>query len=168
MQAGAHFLLGFRSLHHPLALPVWVGIAIGWAVAGAALWKGGWSERLVAIGFLAAWLVTPVLRRGGWEGPAWTGLAVDGLFLALLVFVALRTRRWWPLFATAFELLSVLSHIARLVDPGVRAWAYATADAIWTYFLLTALALGTYNRWRDRRQLAANVAVMVEPGATRR
>jgi hypothetical protein len=161
--------LWIAALHHFLALPVWIGIVIGWAVAGAALWKGGWSERVVAMGFLVAWLTTPVLRRGGWEGPAWTGLAVDGLFLALLLFVALRSRRWWPLFAAAFELLSVLTHVARLIDPGVRAWAYATADAIWTYCLLTSLGIGTYNRWRERRQPAAKAApAMAGPGATRR
>lgn len=137
-------------------MPAWIGIGIGWAVAGAALWKGGWSERLTAVGFLVAWLLTPLLRRQGWEGPAWTGLAIDSVFLALLLFVSIRTRRYWPLFAAAFELLSVLSHIARLIDPGVRAWAYATADAIWTYLLLTALAIGTYNRWRDRQPALAN------------
>lgn len=154
-------------LHHYPALPTWVGIAIGWSVAGFALWKGGWSERSVAIGFLAAWLISPLVRLGGWNGPAWTGLTVDGGLLALLLFVALRTRRYWPLFAAAFELLSVLTHIARLVDPGVRAWAYATADAIWTYLLLAVLAVGTLNRWRARRQVAT-AAVTAAPGATRR
>ena len=154
-------------LHHYPALPIWVGIVIGWTVAASALWKGGWSERLVAIGFLAAWLISPLVRLGGWNGPAWTGLTVDAAFLALLLFVALRSGRYWPLFAAAFELLSVLSHIARLVDPGVRAWAYATADAIWTYLLLASLAVGTVNCWRERRQLDAGAAIP-DPGATRR
>lgn len=151
MQAGALLFLRTPPLHHYPAIPAWIGIVIGWTVAAAALWKGGWSERLAAAGFLAAWLVTPLLRRGGWEGPAWTGFGVDAAFLALLLFVAMRSRRYWPLFAAAFELLSVLTHVARLIDPGVRAWAYATADAIWTYLLLTALSVGTFNRWRERR-----------------
>jgi len=155
-------------LHPYPAIPAWLGIAVGWTVAAFALWKGGRAERLVAAGFLVAWLASPILRRGGWEGPAWTGLAVDGLFLALLLWVALRSRRYWPLFAAGFELLSVATHLARLIDPGVRAWAYATADAIWTYLLLAALSFGVYRRWREPAQpIAAAETATVEPGATR-
>ncbi|HSV02293.1 MAG TPA: hypothetical protein VLI41_03725 [Phenylobacterium sp.] len=163
------FLFGGRRLHPYPAIPAWLGIAVGWTVAALALWKGGRAERLAALGFLVAWLASPLLRHGGWEGPAWTGLLVDGLFLALLLWIALSSGRYWPLFAAAFELLSVFTHLARLIDPGVRAWAYATADAIWTYLLLAALCAGVVSRWRKAAQpIAAADAATVEPGVTRR
>jgi hypothetical protein len=150
-------------------LPVWPGIAFGWAVALAAFWKGGWSERTAAGAFILAWLATPLLRDRSWIGTQWGGFAIDIVFLAVLVGVALRSRRYWPLFAAAFQLLAVLTHLARIIDPHVHVWAYITAGVIWTYLTLFAIALGAYNRWRERSQPAAKAApVMAEPGATRR
>jgi bacteriorhodopsin len=123
----------------------------------------------VAAGFVLGWIATPLLRNPRWEAPQWAGLVIDALFLILLVTVALRSQRYWPLFAAAFQLLAVLTHFARMIDPGVRAWAYYTAGIIWTYVTLAALAVGAYNRWRERSQPAAKAApVMAEPGATRR
>jgi hypothetical protein len=153
---------------HALALPAWIGITIGWSVAGTALWKGGWSERVAAVGFVLAWLATPLTRDHRWVGPQWSGFAIDVLFLAVLLVIALRTRRYWPLFAAAFQLLAVFTHLARIIDPAVGGWAYITAGVIWTYLTLFAIAYGTYNRWRERRQLAASGLAMAEPGATRR
>lgn len=142
---------------------------IGWAVAAAAVWFGGRAERAVAAGFVVAWIATPVVRDPHWDAPQWAGIAIDVLFFVFLSAVALRTRRYWPLFAAAFQLLAVLTHVARIIDPGVRAWAYYTAGIIWTYMTLLALAIGTYNRWRERGQPAANAApAMADPGATRR
>lgn len=169
MQAGGPFSFGSEPLHNYPALPSWVGTTIGWTVVLAALWKGGRSERVAIAGFVFAWLATPLLRSPEIEAPPWSNLAVDTIFLAILVWLALRSRRWWPLVAAALELLSVFTHIARLIDPGVRTWAYFTADIIWTYLLLGTIAVGTLNHWRARRQLAAIGAPAIEdPGATRR
>jgi hypothetical protein len=138
-------------------------------VAAAAFWKGGWSERLVAAGFVTAWLATPILRDRHWVGTQWAGFVIDILFLAVILVVAFRSRRYWPLFAAGFQLLAVLTHTARMIDPGVRAWAYITAGVIWTYLTLFALAVGTYSRWREGRQPAAKAApAMADPGVTLR
>jgi hypothetical protein len=137
-------------------------------VVGAAFWKGGPSERIAAAGFLVAWFATPLLVGTRHGAPPWISFAIDTLFFLLLLGLALRSGRWWPLAAAAFELLSVLTHVARLIDPGVYKWAYLTADIFWTYLLLATIALGTFNRWHERRQLAMYGAAIAEPGATRR
>ena len=131
-------------------IPAWIGIAVGWAIAGAALWKGGRSERIVAAAFLIAWLATAVTRDRHFVGPQWSGFVIDGAFLVVLLGVALRSVRYWPLFAAGFQLLAVLTHAARVIDPTVGGWAYITAGVIWTYFTLFALAAGTWGAWRDR------------------
>ncbi|WP_374469367.1 hypothetical protein [Phenylobacterium sp.] len=74
---------------------------------------------------------------------------MDVSLLVVVVVVAMRSSRYWPIFAAAFQLLAVITHAAHLLDPGVGDWAYVTAGVIWTYLLLLALALGTWNRWRE-------------------
>jgi hypothetical protein len=149
-----------------LALPPWIGLAIGWTVSLAALWTGGRSERAVALGFLASWFTTALTKDRAWSGLQWGGFVGDALFLALLLCVALRSRKYWPLFAAAFQLLAVVTHAALLIDNKVGAWAYITAGVIWTYLLLFALAFGTWGSWRERQ--LAKVGLATEPGAMRR
>ena len=80
-----------------------------------------------------------------------------------------RTHLWGP--SRWQQLQQVLARITvYLVDDAlIDAWAYITAGVIWSYSVLTALLVGTINRWRERRQPAANAAPATDdPGATRR
>jgi hypothetical protein len=131
-------------------IPPWIGIAIGWAVCGSALWKGGWSERLVAAGFLANWIAVAVLKDHRFGGPQWAAFAIDTAYLGLIVFVAMKSGRYWPLFAAAFQLLAVVTHAASTIDRQLGGWAYITASVIWTYLLLGTLAIGTWNCARQQ------------------
>jgi hypothetical protein len=132
-------------------IPPWIGIAIGWLVCGSALWKGGWSERLVAGGFLLSWFADAILKDHHFAGPQWAALVSDSAFLLLIVFVAMRSRQYWPLFAAAFQLLEVVTHMASAMDRHLSAWAYITANVIWTYLILWAIAFGTFNAWKRSR-----------------
>jgi hypothetical protein len=76
------------------------------------------------------------------------------VFFLVLLVVSLRTERFWPLVACGFQLLAVLTHAAKLIDKGVAQWAYITAGVIWTYLVLLAMGIGTWNVWRERRALA--------------
>lgn len=38
-----------------------------------------------------------------------------------------------------------MTHVAKMVDPGLAQRAYITAGVIWTYLLEAALAVGTWN-----------------------
>jgi hypothetical protein len=138
-----------------LALPAWVGIVIGWLVSGAALWKGGWSERAVAAGFIWTWIGTALTRDRTWANLQVGPLFMDVSLLVVVIVVAMRSSRYWPLFAAGFQLLAVITHAAHLLDPNVGAWAYVTAGVIWTYLLLLALAFGTWSRWREPQPAAS-------------
>ena len=157
-------------LAHNYALPPWVGLAITVIVCGGAFWKGGREEQLAAVGLMLSTLTTVFLSDRRWVGLQWSAFAADTCLLLLLGWIALRTPRWWPLPATAFQLLCVAIHVARLIDPGVRAWAYATGQVILSQWVFFAVGVGTINTWRaSRRQLAANTPTPVaEPGATLR
>lgn len=147
---------------------MWLGLALMALICGAAFWQGGRWERLAAAGFVLGVLTSVAVKDRHWIGVQWAMLAVDVGYLGLLVVIAFASDRFWPIAASGFQLLGVVTHAARLIDPHVGAWAYITAGVIWTWLIMGALALGTYNYWRDRRQLAASGLAMAEPGATRR
>jgi len=150
-------------LNH-LQIPPWLWLAVVVAVFAIAWWRGGRDARTAAGALLAASLLTRLAYA--YEGQMGWGVAlVDAGLLAVLVWVALRSPRWWPLFAAGFHLLAVVTHLAKLVDSQVSAWAYVTAGVIWGYLL--ALSIG-FGAWRERAQSAIDADPMDTPGATRR
>jgi hypothetical protein len=154
---------------HTYGLPPWFGLALTTVVCGAAFWKGGREEQAAAGALLLCWVGTLILRDPRWQGTQWGALVIDCVFLAVLTGIALTTARFWPLFAAAFQLLAVVTHGARMVDPSFSAWAYATANIVWTQLVLIAMAAGVWNTWSAGRQpTIADDDPITDPGATRR
>lgn len=121
------------------------------SVCLAALWVGGRNERIVSAAQLLNVAVYRLFAMSSWSEPEYLVLAADIGFLLVLAALAMRATRWWLLWATAFQLLIVVIHLAMIADPSVRARSYATGTIIWAYLVLTALAVGTWQTWRDRR-----------------
>ncbi len=122
----------------------------------------------MAFALLLGGAVTYLLRDPRWSGTQWTGFIVDVGFLGLMIVISLRTAKYWPICLAAFQLLGVVTHTARMLDPTLGAWAYATAGVIFTQLVLVALAVGTWNAWRDRAYPASNDDPTTDPGATLR
>lgn len=132
-------------------LPPAVGLTILFCISIAAILRGGPEERITVAGLLANITVTVLLRAPTGHHFQGVGFTADVLLLVLLLGVALRSAKFWPLAAAAFQLLAVITHVAMLVAPNVDRWAYLTAIVIWTYALLIALGVGVWNRWRSAR-----------------
>jgi hypothetical protein len=144
---------------------VWAATLV--VVVALAFIRGGRSERWAASALAAGWLTTLVVYRYRIGGTEWGVLAVDIALLAALLWIALRSPRYWPLFAAGFHLLAVVTHLARTVDIHVNHWAYITAEIIWGYLLAFAIGYGAWTY--PRAQPAANAApAITDPGATRR
>ena len=73
-------------------------------------------------------------------------LIIDLAMLAGLVALALLSDRYWPLWATGFHLVGVVTHIAVIADKAVAPLAYAHVLGLWSYLTLLSLALGTAAR----------------------
>lgn len=114
------------------------------ALIAVALWRGGRQERLAANGLVVGWLLSKLLYRYQGGQTEWGILAVDVGLFALLVWIALRSARHWPLFAAGFQLLGVITHLAISVDTRVHGWAYITASIIWSYLLAFAIGYGAW------------------------
>jgi hypothetical protein len=134
-------------------------------VCGLALWRGRDDERLAAAATLANWSITLLVSRPLSGETQWPVLAVDAVLLVLMVWLALRSNRYWPLFSAAFALLIVVTHITHALDTGVSVWAYLTATLIWSYFILFTIG---YGAWTAPYERAADVTADATPGATLR
>lgn len=147
-------------------LPIWVWPAALSVVCALAVWRGRDDERLAAAAVLANWALSMVVFRARSEETQWAVLVVDAGLFAVLLWIAMRSPRFWPLFAAGFELLALLTHGAHALDAGVSGWAYLTATRIWSYLILVAIGYGAWTA--PRRYAEIGEAPSTVPGATRR
>lgn len=132
-------------------------------VCAVAAWRGRDDERLAAGGYLANWALTLVVFKDRSVDTQWGVLVVDLALLVLYLWLAMRSRRYWPLLATGFHLLAVITHVARAMDPAVGGWAYLTAELIWSYMVIGTIG---YGAWTAPRWYQANAPA--EAGVARR
>lgn len=148
-----------------ISLFSWIWIGAVTLVCGGAIWRGGFSERLAGGAIYAGWLASVLLADPDLTGAQWAILVVDALLLAVLIALALRSDRYWPMAAAGFHFLTIVTHGARVIDPTFDLWVYITAEIVWGYLMLSALAFGVWARWRERR---AAQALMAEASPTLR
>lgn len=134
-----------------LVLPPWIGTLYGVLAIAAALWKGDGELRATAVVMALNLIISPMLVDHSWPPVQWGEFAIDGAVFVFFLALALRSARYWPLAACGFQLLLVLTHLAKLVDPNVQQWAYLSALIVWCYLVMTAFAVGTWNSWRASR-----------------
>lgn len=129
-------------------MPHTLAEAAGWAVyfivCGLALGLGETAERLVAAALLADLPLTLLLEaRRHLYDPQYRLLALDILLFLFLAVVAARSNKRWTLFAAAYALLDVLTHLGKIIDTTLLGWGYETTLVLWGYAELAALLVGT-------------------------
>lgn len=129
-----------------------IGAAIGVLVVALAFLKGDEPERVgggvYAIGALASLLLQDDTRL---YGPQWGLMSVDVILLAAYAAVAWKSRRSWPVWASAFQALIVMIHVMTVVDIRPPLVAFYAVINLATYGILLVLVLGVAQAWRDRR-----------------
>ncbi|AMO72529.1 hypothetical protein AZE99_12320 [Sphingorhabdus sp. M41] len=68
---------------------------------------------------------------------------IDIVGLLALIYLTLKSDRFWPMWASAFQLLAVTIHTAMMVAPQITPWAFGTGAVFWAYPMLLALAIGS-------------------------
>jgi uncharacterized membrane-anchored protein len=120
------------------------------AVCGYAAWRGGQPERFVAIMFLIAFPLGAFLNaKFRSQGIQIGSFSVDVAMLILLLAIALKANRYWPMGMVAMQLLEVVGHLLKLADPRMMPLLYWISSVMWAYPMLILLALGTL-RHRNR------------------
>jgi hypothetical protein len=131
-----------------------VGAAIGVLVVAFAFLKGDEPERVGGAVYGLGALASLLLQDDtGLYGPQWGLMAVDVVMLAAWAALAWKSRRSWPVWASALQSLIVMTHILTLVDVRPPIVAFYAVINLANYGVLLALALGAAQAWRDRRAL---------------
>jgi hypothetical protein len=134
-------------------LPHWI---IFWivllATCGYALWRGRKYERLAAIIFIAATVVSVAARsplQGRYAEIEASDLIVDTVVLIAVVAIALASDRFWPLWAAGLQLVDSMSHMLKAIDADLVPAVYGAAERFWSYPILLVLFIGA---WRQHRR----------------
>jgi hypothetical protein len=114
-------------------------------------WRwGGRDERLTALAFTIATIASGFSNQNHYGHVEFGVLAIDFLLLAGLLLLALKSDRFWPIWATAFQLVGTSVHIASMTETGEFAWAYAVGLIFWSYAVMASLMAGTWLEARFR------------------
>lgn len=115
-----------------------------------AFWNGGVTEKQGA-GIMVAGSVLTALAGTGWRGVNFGVLLVDLAVLIALVVLMLRTDKYWLIWITAFHVIGVLTHVAKLIDPVILPKAYSIGQGFWAYPMLIALVMGVGEERRRKK-----------------
>jgi hypothetical protein len=122
-------------------------------VAAYAMFRGRTDERAAAlicvVATIASVLVNSSLTRR-FTGVETGVLIVDVLALAAFTAIALRTRRFWPLWVAGFQLTSTFAHALKAIHFSLVPQVYAAAERFWVYPIFLAIVVGT---WRTQQRL---------------
>ena len=105
--------------------------------------RGGRTERAIATCLLTLSSGVTLLSVPGWRSLQFIPTLLDLCFLSCVFYAALRSDRWWPMAATAFQLIALLVRVAPVIDPSTRELAAYIGMSGWDYLTLAALVVGT-------------------------
>lgn len=104
---------------------------------------GGRDGRWFTIAFLGCVLLTiPAQLAGSWHATQIWLMLVDVLLLGCLIWLMMRSNRYWPIWATASQLMTVLTHVVTMMLPGFSERIYAGLSTVWVIPLLLFTIIG--------------------------
>lgn len=128
----------------------WASLAALLIAAGVALWRGGWPERLGGGAMILAWFATGLFYNNLQRfGPQTAVILVDLALMLVLLFIALRSDRWWPMWACGFHGLTLILVLASLADHKLSNRAgYIAGGGVFSYLVMASLFCGALPRRR--------------------
>jgi len=118
---------------------------------GYALWRGRKYERIAALVFVSATVISilghsPHDRYVAVEA---TDLIVDTFVLVAVVAIALASDRFWPLWIAGLQLVDSTSHLLKAIHADLLPQVYGAAERFWSYPILLILLVGA---WRQHQR----------------
>jgi len=131
----------------------------------ALAWLGGGHTERAGVALLLSGYIATFMVQGLWLGELmWAVALVDLIVLVVLVHLALRRDRWWPLVAVAFQSLIMLIYVVTILIPELSPRTGIVASWALNIIVLYCLLAGVLERilagetpvsasavWRRRR-----------------
>lgn len=129
-----------------------IGAAFMIAVCAFALLKGDEPERIGGSMFALAWFASLLIQGDGeLYDIQWGIFYLDLVLLAVFAGLSWKSRRAWPVWACAFQLLAVMGHIMNMTDMRPPVASFLAVVNLSAYGVMACLAVGTFWAWQDRR-----------------
>lgn len=114
--------------------------------------KGDEPERVGAGAYLVGWFASLLVQGDGrLFDVQWGMFVIDVLLLLIFGAMVWKSRRSWPVWACAFQLLAVMSHFMVMLDLRTPMSAFYTVVNLASYGIIIAIAVGTFFAWQERR-----------------
>ena len=114
--------------------------------------KGEDLERFGAGAILLGWFASILVQQDGELYEPQIGLFVlDTIMAIIFAGMAWRSRAVWPVWAAAFQLLSVMSHIMNMIDLRTPTASLYTVLNLAGYGVLACIVVGTVVAWQERK-----------------
>jgi hypothetical protein len=120
------------------------------SAAGGRTGKAGSAIFLTATALTAA----GAMLNPTWASTSYAVFAVDSGCLLLLAALAVKSNRFWPIWATGFQLVAVATHIATIWVPDIVPKAYQAILSFWSIPILWVMVAGTRKDRRYERDAA--------------
>ena len=129
-----------------------IGAVFVVAICAFAFMKGDEPERIAAGAYVLGWFASLLAQdEGNRYNVEWGVFAIDLVMLVVLGSLVWKSRRVWPVWATACQLMVVTSHIILVVDLRPSIIAFLTVINLAGYGVLVAIGVGTFWAWQERR-----------------
>lgn len=129
-----------QVLETPFQITLTVALFVG---AAYAIWRGGRPERWAMIGLVAASIASPLVQNWS-DGDAtqWAIMAVDAAYFAQLAWLTVRFDRPWLVWASAFQLLTVMTHVGMELNLDLHGRGYIISSYVLFIGVLAAILHG--------------------------
>ena len=97
---------------------------------------GGHTGRSGVALYMCLFFVSPLVQQYRIGNLMWATALIDLVFLIGLVWLALKRERWWPLVASAFQVMVMLIYLSTALVPG-----FDTRSGVVAIMVLGMLAL---------------------------
>ena len=133
-------------------LPTQIGAGLTVLVVAFAFLKGDEPERIAGGAYVLAWFASLLVQGdGSTPGTQWGLMGIDTIMLGVWVALAWKSRRSWPVWASALQSRVVMSPSLTLVDVRPPMSAFVAVVNLASVGILLAIAVGTFWAWQERR-----------------
>lgn len=123
-------------------------------------WEGRWTTVIIILASIATLAANLWFRHR--SGHSWHDatnevvLAIDLLTFLAMYLIAARSEHWWPIWVAAFQLNSVVAHLATIISPAFSAIVYQGYEGLWAIPGQLVMVLGIYRDrgWKNRYDFA--------------